>query len=52
MAGCPFAIAITPAMAIIGMRAPMILLLARPGFANGGEYRTSVSWTGPLLTER
>src|SRR5690606_8854730 len=43
MAGCSFAIAITPSVAMIGMAAPMILLLARliQGFATGGEYGTS-----------
>lgn len=46
MAGCSFAIAITPSVASIGMAAPMILLLARliQGFATGGEYGTSATY--------
>ena len=46
MAGCSFAIAITPSVATIGMAAPMILLLARliQGFATGGEYGTSATY--------
>lgn len=46
MAGCSFAIAITPTMAAIGLAAPMILLLARliQGFATGGEYGASATY--------
>ena len=46
MAGCSFAIAITPSVATIGMAAPIILLLARliQGFATGGEYGTSATY--------
>ncbi len=46
MAGCSFAIAITPTVASIGMAAPVMLLLARlvQGFATGGEYGTSATY--------
>ena len=46
MAGCSFAIAITPTVASIGTAAPVILLLARlvQGFATGGEYGTSATY--------
>jgi MHS family alpha-ketoglutarate permease-like MFS transporter len=46
MAGCSFAIAVTPTVASIGMAAPVILLLARlvQGFATGGEYGTSATY--------
>lgn len=46
MAGCSFAIAITPTVTTIGMAAPMILLLARliQGFATGGEYGASATY--------
>ena len=46
MAGCSFAIAITPSVASIGIAAPIILLLARlvQGFATGGEYGTSATY--------
>ncbi len=46
MAGCSFAIAITPTEASIGMAAPLILLLARlvQGFATGGEYGASATY--------
>lgn len=46
MAGCSFAIAITPTVSAIGVAAPMILLLARliQGFATGGEYGASATY--------
>lgn len=46
MAACSFIIAITPTVAMIGMGAPVILLLARllQGFATGGEYGASATY--------
>ncbi len=52
MALCSLIIALVPSQAVIGMAAPMILIVARlvQGFATGGEYGTSATYMSEAAT--
>ncbi|MEW5812205.1 MAG: MFS transporter [Actinomycetota bacterium] len=52
MALCSLIIAIVPSQAVIGMAAPIILIVARlvQGFATGGEYGTSATYMSEAAT--
>lgn len=52
MAGCSMVIALVPSQAMIGIAAPIVLILARlvQGFATGGEYGTSATYMSEAAT--
>ncbi|MBB3601962.1 MHS family alpha-ketoglutarate permease-like MFS transporter [Mycolicibacterium sp. BK556] len=52
MALCSLMIALVPSQAVIGMAAPIILVVARlvQGFATGGEYGTSATYMSEAAT--
>ncbi|WP_431238819.1 MFS transporter [Mycolicibacterium aichiense] len=52
MALCSLMIAVVPSQALIGMAAPIILVVARlvQGFATGGEYGTSATYMSEAAT--
>lgn len=52
MALCSLIIALVPSQAVIGMAAPIILIVARlvQGFATGGEYGTSATYMSEAAT--
>ncbi|WP_059016881.1 MFS transporter [Mycobacterium sp. M26] len=52
MALCSLVIALVPSQAVIGMAAPIILIVARlvQGFATGGEYGTSATYMSEAAT--
>ncbi len=52
MALCSLMIALVPSQALIGMAAPIILIVARlvQGFATGGEYGTSATYMSEAAT--
>jgi len=52
MALCSLMIAVVPSQAVIGMAAPIILIIARlvQGFATGGEYGTSATYMSEAAT--
>lgn len=52
MALCSLVIAVVPSQAVIGMAAPIILIVARlvQGFATGGEYGTSATYMSEAAT--
>ncbi|AQT81645.1 alpha-ketoglutarate transporter [Mycolicibacterium litorale] len=52
MALCSLVIALVPSQAVIGMAAPITLILARlvQGFATGGEYGTSATYMSEAAT--
>lgn len=52
MALCSLMIAVVPSHAVIGMAAPIILVVARlvQGFATGGEYGTSATYMSEAAT--
>ena len=52
MALCSLVIALVPSQALIGMAAPIILIVARlvQGFATGGEYGTSATYMSEAAT--
>ncbi|MEZ5091042.1 MAG: MFS transporter [Micropruina sp.] len=52
MALCSLVIALVPSQALIGMAAPIILIMARlvQGFATGGEYGTSATYMSEAAT--
>jgi MFS transporter, MHS family, alpha-ketoglutarate permease len=52
MALCSLVIAVVPSQAVIGMAAPIVLIIARlvQGFATGGEYGTSATYMSEAAT--
>ena len=52
MALCSLVIAVVPSQAVIGMAAPIVLIVARlvQGFATGGEYGTSATYMSEAAT--
>ncbi|MEZ0356775.1 MFS transporter [Mycobacterium sp. SA01] len=52
MALCSLMIAVVPSQALIGMAAPIVLIVARlvQGFATGGEYGTSATYMSEAAT--
>ncbi|MCV7346586.1 MFS transporter [Mycolicibacterium rhodesiae] len=52
MALCSLVVAVVPSQALIGMAAPIILIVARlvQGFATGGEYGTSATYMSEAAT--